>query len=311
MPNYQEKLLDLKNNADLLEELKLVTQADREETVKFNLALAEYLTDIYGSAKKVPSLDAEAQRRFPKEKIKLIDSFISEMRSDIDGYDENGRKPDFYILSGDRLEDAPSLLIKLMEYFCLLHKNRGQLGADDYLWYFEKRGLCDRLYIADKIDRIFVNLQEHCRVYFLNNCQYQKDDELKELLLVKDGEGFEDLYDAVMEKQIIEDAKHYKTFYETLMELAEKREEFRGNPDKLYKAAMLPDEVHNDHKYKVFEDIKKEDVIALVLTLKLDIREAEILLKAAGFQFNDSIIEKFVKSMIITQKWSCGLYNKF
>lgn len=124
MPNSEEQnnILNLNVNSELLKELKEAKLSEREEDIRFNAALADYLVHLYLKAKDNPSLAAEAGRFFPKEKMAIIDRFIEDMRTDIDNYLKERKELSFYILSPDRLENAPSLLIRLLESLCFFTK---------------------------------------------------------------------------------------------------------------------------------------------------------------------------------------------
>ena len=140
MPNSEEQnnILNLNANSEPLKELKKAKLSEREEDIKFNAALADYLVHLFLEAKKNPSLAAEAGRFFPKEKMAIIDRFIEDMRTDIDNYLKERKGLSFYILSPDRLENAPSLLIRLLEYLCFIHQSIMPLNEDNCFRYFKR-----------------------------------------------------------------------------------------------------------------------------------------------------------------------------
>ena len=140
MPNSEEQnnILNLNVNSELLKELKEAKLSEREEDIRFNAALADYLVHLYLKAKDNPSLAAEAGRFLPREKKAVIDRFIEDMRNDIDNYVKERRELSFYILSPDRLENAPSLLIRLLEYLCFIHQSIMPLNEDNCFRYFKR-----------------------------------------------------------------------------------------------------------------------------------------------------------------------------
>ena len=306
------------NINNILEGMKQAESACGQDNLKFYIALSDYLSHLYTE----PCSDIDIDKFIPPEKKSRIDRVMTNMQKGINESKACAGISGAYIQAHDRPENFPSLLIRLLEYFCAVHRKITNQDSEYCLSFFKKHGCYDSYYTPARISKSFAYFEWLCRTYNDNNYQYQQDDEIKEYLLeslseTNANESVNKQFEEEMERLVIREAKNYKSFFEILSELAETREEFggrkdkNGNPDlsKLYEQAGLSENCYKNHKTKNFMGIKREAVIALILTLKLNIIEAEALMKSAGFQFNDSIIERFVKIMIITKNWSNSVYK--
>lgn len=167
--------------------------------------------------------------------------------------------------------------------------------------------------IWDCIQANFKKLRKLCENYRRNGYQHSGDDSLKELLLLQGKDGkVKTFFESYFKEYITAAAEKYKSFYDVLRELAELNGCSGCDVDdvlkRLYEEAGLNHTVYNHHK-KMRKNPEREDVFALILKLKLNLNDAEALLRAAGFQLNDSINDMLLRTMINTKQWNLELYR--